>query len=90
MKGHGSIRVDYTMTIKDEDIQCQQKGYILHAQHEALNDDEDDNSCDCQDSMYLKQCMADQSCGELCYSVYKYVESITVNVDWQYCEIEFF
>ena len=91
MKDDGSTRVDYTMTIKEEDIQCQQNGYILHVQHESLSDEEeDDNSCDCQDSMYLKQCMIDQSCGGLCFSVYKHVESIADNVDWRYCEIEFF
>ena len=38
----------------------------------------------------LRRCMVDQSCGELCYSLYKYVESITNNVEWRYCEIEFY
>ena len=66
IEGEGSSREDYTMTIKDEDVHCQQKGFILYVQHESLSkDNEDNNSCDCQYSVKLRRCMVDQSCGDV-------------------------
>ena len=71
-------RPDYTITIKDETVDCQRKGFVLYGQ-QAVLDGMMQNTCSCGEPSFsplynlesgdsgLSECMRDQSCQKLCY-----------------------
>ena len=93
----GGARPDYTMTIKDDDVICERKGFILYGQHD-VDDNDDDNVCrsgtpspyhvEVVDSG-LNECKSEQQCAKLCW----YVQSsynLTTDASLRLCEIEIY
>ena len=89
------------MTIKDDDVKCERKGFILYGQHSVTSDDNDDdtNVCVCgahspyqvevEDSG-LNECKSDQECKKLCSFVYNSVYNLTTRAFMKLCEVEIY
>ena len=92
------------MTIKDDDVTCERKGFILYGQHAVISDDNDDdtNVCSCgSHSPYqvevvdsgLSECKSDQECKKckkLCSFVYKSTYNLTTLAFMKLCEVEIY
>ena len=89
------------MTIKDDDVTCERKGFTLYGQHSVTSDDNDDdtNACGCGTySPYqvevvdsgLNECKSDQECKKLCSYVYKSTYNLPAEDFMNLCEIEIY
>ena len=89
------------MTIKDDDVTCERKGFSLYGQHTVISDDSDDdtNVCGCgAHSPYqvevvdsgLNECKSDQECKKLCSFVYKSRYNLSVETFMKLCEVEIY
>ena len=98
----GGVRPDYTMTIRDDDVTCERKGFILYRQNAVIGDDNDDdnNVCGCGspppyqvevvDSV-LNECKSKQECAKLCSFVFANTYNINTEASLlSLCEIEIY
>ena len=89
------------MTIKDDDVRCERKGFTLYGHHAVISDDNDDdtNVCGCgARSPYqvevvdsgLNECKLEQACAKLCHYLYKNTYNLTNEASWRLCETEIY
>ena len=88
------------MTIKDNDVTCERKGFLLYGQHAVISDDNDNNACGCRDKSDfsllqvevvdsgLNECKSKQECKKLCQYVYKRTYNLNTETSTKLCEVE--
>ena len=87
------------MTIKDDDVTCERKGFTLYGKHPVMSDDNDDdnNACGCGAHLPYQvevldsgfnECKFDQECQKLCSFVYKSAYNLTAEAFMKLCEVE--
>ena len=89
------------MTIKDDDVTCERKGFIPYRLFAVINDENDinNNVCGCGINppyqVYvvdsgLNECKSEQECAKLCYYVYKSTFNLTREASTKLCEVEIY
>ena len=97
----GGPRPDYTMTIRDDDVTCERKGFILYGHHAVISDDNDDDTNVCGCGTYspyqvevvdsgLNKCKSEQACAKLCHYLYKSTYNVNNEASWRLCETEIY